>query len=59
MAANTLGSRINTDSFSHASGSVPMYFQDSEAFSGFFPRKWEYAEFFFKNTILKNKQKYN
>lgn len=44
MAAKTLENRINTESFSHASGSVPakcMWLVVSEFF---FPRKWECSQ---------------
>ena len=41
MAAKTLGSRINTKSFSHASGSVPKLIYAPENPETFFPRKWE------------------
>ena len=41
MAVKTLGSRINTESFSHASGSVPQSWKIQVVFESFFPRKWE------------------
>ena len=41
MAAKTLESRINTESFSHASGSVPERGFDIIHPQAFFPRKWE------------------
>ena len=41
MAVKTLGSRINTESFSHASGSVPNTLSESQFGYFFFPRKWD------------------
>ena len=41
MAAKTLGNRINTKSFSHTSGSVPLNRNMEESKESFFPRKWE------------------
>lgn len=41
MAAKTLESRINTDSFSHASGSVPEGHEHPNGACHLFPRKWE------------------
>lgn len=44
MAVKTLGSRINTESFSHASGSVPALFSIHQNLIFFFPRKWECSD---------------
>ena len=41
MAVKTLGSRINTGSFSHASGSVPRTVSCRKQLLCFFPRKWD------------------
>ena len=41
MAAKTLENRINTESFSHASGSVPGIGKPEPLKHRFFPRKWE------------------
>lgn len=41
MAAKTSESRINTDSFSHASGSVPLAPDRGKQTDYLFPRKWE------------------
>ena len=41
MAVKTLGSRINTGSFSHASGSVPTDKPWSDIIMHFFPHQWD------------------
>ena len=41
MAAKTSEICINTESFSHASGSVPLAMFNIEPLYDFFPRKWE------------------
>ena len=42
MAVKTLESRINTEFFSHASGSVPYSLTPERKIGDFFLRKWDF-----------------
>ena len=44
MVAKTSECRINTDSFSHTRGSVPMDSNQNLIIYSFFPRKWECSQ---------------
>ena len=54
MATKTLGSRINTESFSHASGSVPPNYSEYTKLGVFFPHKWECSYCERWNCCVKN-----
>ena len=54
MAAKTLESRINTDSFSHVSGSIPDRVSKGIQVESFFPREWECSCRIFSGFIRAN-----